>query len=145
MGHDPTFCCGGASLFDEKSLCIDAGPEHFLGEATSFIVVAGHGEDGDPPAESADVVGHVRCPAEPVGVLGDPYNGNGRFRGDPVDLAPDVVVEHDVTHHQNPDRGKPVHGFDEPGEKDLSHPVRIHGNLPCIGPLQPLSSSQLSE
>jgi len=79
--------------------------EHFVKEYTFGVVGIGANQVGWH-AEASEVVGHIGRAARYVGVACHRDHWHWRFRGDPRGIAHDVVVEHDVSDHDDAQLGE---------------------------------------
>jgi hypothetical protein len=55
-----------------------------------------------------DVCGNVRRPAQRSVALGHGHDGDGGFRRNPLGVADQVPIQHDVTEHSHPTALHPV-------------------------------------
>ena len=95
--HDPGFddgwAPGGVEAFVEE----DAGLVEEGVELVAFLVLADPSADFGPSAEALEVEGDVGGTAGHVVLAVYIDDGYGGFGGDPVGVAKDVAVEHEVS------------------------------------------------
>jgi hypothetical protein len=57
-------------------------------------------------AQGGGICGDIACPAEHLARLIDQQHRDRRFRRDPLDIAVDEAVEHNIANYSNPRSGK---------------------------------------
>ena len=84
--------------------CIDLNPSEQFPHQSTFRVVAHRGRQHGPRPQCAKHRRHAARPAQPVLLPADPQHGDRRLGTDPLHVAEQVAVEHDVADDQDPRR-----------------------------------------
>ena len=96
---------GSRERYTARDYPSDAGATRsdLLQQAPAGLILPDDPTGDHAPAQSADVCHHNPGAARVQALAGDLHHRDRRLWGDPLHLAPDVAVEHQVSNHQHPD------------------------------------------
>ena len=103
---DPGLPGGAAPLVGEEAVHGHSQPDHFLLEQVAGVIIAHQAQDLDLGPQGHQVVDDVAGAPQGAGLPLDLHHRHRGLRGDALHLAPEILVQHKVPGHQDPEVGE---------------------------------------
>ena len=105
-GHDPGLAGGAPLGLGQEPGGLHPQPGHLPAQEASRVVVAHQAQDLHPGPQGHQVVDHVAGASQGAGLPLHVHHGHRRLGGDALHPAPEVLIQHEIPGHQDPQGGE---------------------------------------